>query len=174
MPKYLISTRTGFIPNICTENVSDSLSKDFILFIDDFIYKDSIFYHKKINLRDLCNISRTKKIFLLFKSDKKKNKERVLINKRGYLGINKEEYLRFVDILEPDYYQDYDTKIFCTSNNGDKIKICDPKTLEDFQKINLDDIDFVGTSFLNDLVDKNEMLDIVDNKIEIKGVKKRN
>ncbi|WUR02173.1 queuine tRNA-ribosyltransferase accessory subunit 2 [Vairimorpha necatrix] len=161
---FLISTKFGMIPNIVSD--IESLKKDRILFIDDFIFRDCIFFHQNISLRDFCNIKKDIKIYLMFKNNLK-NQRRIVTSKRGNMSINKEEYDKYIKILQPDYYQDFSsTKIINNINNiniNNVIK--DIKTLEEFNKLKSNTL--FGTTFINKLVEENKMLQIIDNQLVV-------
>lgn len=151
----LISTQTGLIPNIC----DNSIPNDLILYVDDFLYYDSIYYKTEVTLRDLCSINESKKIYLAFRTNSKKNKKRILIHKRGNTTITKDEYKKYVNIMKPDFYQDFETCQF-------EFSFKDIKVVDDLIKLD-SNVKFVSSLFINDLVLEYKMLKIENNNLII-------
>lgn len=164
---YLISTKFGMIPNICTgiDNII-SLNRDRILYIDDFVFEDSIFYKKEISLRDFCNIPNHIKIYLMFKTNKnfKNGKLRTINSKRGDKKIGKEEYEKILKILDPDFYQDFDVQNTVVSKNGEKIIVKDIKNIKD---LDTRDTSLISTNFINEMTDNGLMLKIQNDQLDV-------
>lgn len=154
-PVLLISTQTGLIPNIC----DNSIPNDLILYIDDFVYYDSIYYKKEITLRNLCSIDDDKKIYLAFKTENKKSKKRILVHKRGNIAITKEEYNKFVDVMKSNYYQDFDSGLF-------EFSFKEIKAVDDLNNLK-ENVEIISSLFINDLVLKYKMLKIENDKLVV-------
>lgn len=140
MTDYLITTTVGSIPNIIRNEELESLNKGLIFYADDFIYKDSPYEKLEMPLREFCNVPKNRKIFLLCR-----NKFRIFESKRGRYKITAEEYEGFVRRMQPDY---------CS----DTLDVIDPQTFEEFLSVVDKKVEWVGTSFLNNLVEKGKML----------------
>ncbi|EOB15047.1 hypothetical protein NBO_10g0037 [Nosema bombycis CQ1] len=132
--KFLISTVTGQIPNIIKNSKIESLKGDLILYLDDFLYKDSIYDTEgcEISLKELCAIDENKKILLAFR-----NTPKVLSSKRGNYKLTKEKFLKVLNIMKPDYYVDFTTQKMINFKDKSEIdgKFVDPKTPEEFYNL---------------------------------------
>ncbi|KAF9763946.1 hypothetical protein NGRA_0952 [Nosema granulosis] len=165
--KYLISTVTGQIPNIVLHTETDSLKGGLILYLDDFLYKDSIYDTQNcdISLRELCAINKDREILLAFKKSPK-----TLFSKRGNFKLSKERYSQILKIMKPDFYLDYSTlEIISTLENNSKLeyKFVEPKDCNEFYELAKKGGYFLGTNFANEITKNKQMIKFENNKLEV-------
>lgn len=145
MTKYIISTYKAAIPHIVDTNIA-FLEYPLCIYIDDIYYKGS-FYHDcgSVDIKTFINTKQP--VYIKFKNNA------FLDTPRGRLNISETEYNKVIhEKLMPDFYQQYKKDLF--SNNT---QVTEPKDINEAIE-HIKEGNIVTTKFINEMVDKGELL----------------
>ncbi|KAI5149280.1 hypothetical protein ENBRE01_0813 [Enteropsectra breve] len=193
--RVALTTATGAVPNsISTDILFPSVPR--IVYIDDFIYKNSFYTSCSGQLPAIADfIATSSPVVLCFKTDamhrvKNRSREntenkpshvirhRILTTAHGNHNIKEEEYLKFVEIMKPSCYADFTTGAVLFNGK----RIIEPNSLSEYGvKLNcdLDDAKEIknaaedviyGTKIVSDLAENNKYLVIENGLLASKDI----
>ncbi|EED43840.1 hypothetical protein EBI_26692 [Enterocytozoon bieneusi H348] len=167
MEKIILSTILGQINYL--RNLPDKFSIK--IYLDDFIYQNSLFLKvNKINLHQFLNTNRT--IYIDSKNKEqvitKNGKKSILSSIHGNFFYTKSDYKNIISKISDDDVQifDFDTKELLINGK----QFIEPVSLNDFiDKFNNFD-GYIGTNFMNTLVDEQKLIFYQNNEFVVKYI----
>lgn len=166
MEKVILSTTLGQINYL--RNLPDGFSIK--IYLDDFIYRNSLFLEvNKINLHQFLNTTRT--IYIDSKNKTqvitKNGKKSILSSVHGNFFYTKDDYENIISKISDNIQIfDFDTKELLINGK----QFIEPISLDDFiDKFNNFD-GYIGTDFMNTLVNEQKLIFYQNNKFIIKYI----
>lgn len=153
---YVLTTVTGMVPYI-TDYTNDHFKKTRKLFLDDFLQKDS-FYDRGLSTDIKKYVGCDEEVIIGFKKTPK-----VLESKKGNYKLTEDKYKQTVINMNANCYADFSTGKLLYEGE----EVYEPVDLDDF---NNSTAKLFGTSFINQMVDKGELLYIDGDRLCSKSI----